>query len=324
MSTQYDVLTVGETMLRLSPPNFQRLEQAGSLDVQVAGAESNVAVLLSRLGQRVAWVSRLPAHTLGWRVEQTLRGYGVDTSHVVWAPDGRVGTFFVEFSPPPRATTVIYDRQHSAMSAMTLAEMNLDLIGRTRLLHLTGITPALSASCHELVQGLLQAAAQQGVLRSFDVNYRARLWPVETARAVLEPLCQGVDVLFVTLADSQRLFGCGSDAAESLRWLQARFQAGVTVLTLGEHGAMAIDARGQIFHTRVAAATLVDALGSGDAFAASFLYSFLSSAHPDTAAALSMGAAAAALKRTIPGDLALVSLEEIRQASEQSSEQVKR
>jgi 2-dehydro-3-deoxygluconokinase len=324
MPSQYDVLTVGETMLRLSPPNWQRLEQATTLDVQIGGAESNVAVLVSRLGLRAAWVSRLPDNPLGRRIAQALRAQGVDTSHVTWAPDGRVGTYFVEYALPPRTTNVIYDRQFSAMSAMTLADIDLDLIGRARLLHLTGITPALSDSCRELVQALLHAAGQRGVLRSFDVNYRARLWPPDVARDTLEPLCRGVDLLFVTLADTERLFGCPGDPAEVLQWLQARFGAGVTVLTMGEHGAVAIDRQGQRFRARAPATALVDPLGSGDAFAASFLYTFLSSPNPDVAAALSMGAAAAALKRTIPGDIALVSLDEIRQANVQSTEQVKR
>jgi 2-dehydro-3-deoxygluconokinase len=128
VSIQYDVLTVGETMLRLSPPNWQRLEQATTLDVQVGGAESIVSVLISRLGLRAAWVSRLPDSPLGRRIAQALRAQGVDTSHVTWAAEGRVGTYFVEYAPPPRATNVIYDRRFSAMSAMTLAEMNLDLI----------------------------------------------------------------------------------------------------------------------------------------------------------------------------------------------------
>jgi 2-dehydro-3-deoxygluconokinase len=323
-SHPYDVLTVGETMLRLSPPGWQRLEQAASLEVQVAGAESNVAVLLSRLGLRTAWVSRLPDNPLGRRIAQALRAHGVDTAHIVWVPEGRVGTFFVEFAPPPRATSVIYDRQHSAMSAMTLAEVDLSLLDQTRLLHLTGITPALSPTCQALVQGLLAAAAQRGVLRSFDVNYRARLWRPEAAQAALEPLCHGVDVLFVTLQDAQRLFGCWGEPAEALRWLHERFQAGITVLTLGEQGAMAVNASGQLTRARVPATALVDPLGSGDAFAASFLSTFLSSPAPDLETALVRGAAAAALKRTIPGDLALLSPDEIHLASQQAAEQVHR
>jgi 2-dehydro-3-deoxygluconokinase len=324
MVTQYDVLTLGETMLRLSPPNWQRLEQAATLDVQVGGAESNVAVLLARLGLRTAWVSRLPNDQLGQRVEKALRAQGVDTSHVVWTPEGRVGLYFVEFSPPPRASNVIYDRQHSAVSAMSLADINLDLLGQARLLHLTGITPALSDSCQALVQGLLQAAAQRGVLRSFDVNYRARLWTPAAARTALEPLCQGVDLLFVTLNDAQRLFGCQAEPLSALRTLKGRFGAAVTVLTLGDQGAMAIDTQEQVFRARVPATPMVDPLGSGDAFAASFLYGFLTSPAPDLEAALCLGTAAAALKRTIPGDMALLSLNEILQASQSESERVQR
>jgi 2-dehydro-3-deoxygluconokinase len=322
MQKRYDVLTVGETMIRLSPPRWQRLEQADTFEVAVGGAESNVAVCLSRFGLRAAWVSRLVDNPLGHRIIQTLRAQGVDVSHVIWTPAGRVGTYFVEFGQPPRSTNIIYDRRGSVMSEMTLSDLDLTLLNDTRLVHLTGITPALSPACRDLVEGILKMAAERGVLRSFDVNYRARLWSADEARQALEPLCAGVDVLFVTRQDAYRLFNCAAGAEETLRWLQAKFNVGVAVLTMGEEGAMALHRDGSFYRARTEPVPEIDPLGSGDAFAAGFLYGYLTDG--DLEAALQIGVSAAALKRTIPGDLALITLEESLPGNAHTSGQIMR
>jgi 2-dehydro-3-deoxygluconokinase len=321
---QFDVLTIGETMLRLSPPRGQRLEQAGCLEVAVGGAESNVAVALSRLGLRVAWLSRLVDNALGRRVVQTLRAHGVDVSHVIWASQGRIGLYFVEFGAPPRLTEVIYDRQGSAMSAMTLGDMSQALLDDTRLVHLTGITPALSPQCRELVAGVLRMAADRKVLRSFDVNYRTKLWTESEARAVMEDLCEGLDVLFLTEQDMLRLFGDHRVGGAALNWLQDRFLVKTAVLTLGEDGAMAVDREGRMHRVQGFSSREVDPLGSGDAFASGFLYVYLTAGEDQVERALQLGASAAAMKRTIAGDLALISLEEIQQVLSDSGDQIRR
>src|SRR5438045_6529483 len=110
----YDVITFGEAMVRLSPPNFRRLEQTRSLDVQVGGAELNTAVGLARLGRSSAWVSRLTDNPLGRLIANHGREAGVSTEHVVWTPEDRVGVYFVEFGPAPRDTRVLYDRKGAA------------------------------------------------------------------------------------------------------------------------------------------------------------------------------------------------------------------
>jgi 2-dehydro-3-deoxygluconokinase len=113
-----DVVCIGETMLRLSAPAGSSLENTPYLQVDVAGAESNVAIGLSRLGVSVGWISRLPDNSLGRRVADVIRGQGVDVSRVVWAPEGRLGVYFIELGQPPRPSQIIYDRAHSAMAQM--------------------------------------------------------------------------------------------------------------------------------------------------------------------------------------------------------------
>src|SRR5262249_50583102 len=114
----YDVITFGEAMIRLSPPNFQRLEQARSLEVQVGGAELNTAVALARLGRSTAWVSRLTNNPLGRLIANRAREAGVNTELTVWTESDRVGVYFLEFGAAPRASNVLYDRKNSAIAGM--------------------------------------------------------------------------------------------------------------------------------------------------------------------------------------------------------------
>lgn len=303
MSKEYNVLTVGETMIRLSPPRYQRLEQTSVLDVHVGGTESNTAVGLSRLGLRVVWVSRLADNPLGRRIVRELRGQGVDVSHVVWCYEGRVGVYFVEYGRGPRAISVLYDRRDSAMSQMTPADFDLGLVARSWLIHLTGITVALSSSCHQLVATLLDEAERVGVTRSFDVNYRGKLWSPEEACRALEPLCLGLDILFITRDDAQVVFGCEGKGEEVAQALKQRFEVGTLVLTLGAEGALAINESGQLLRTTAIETVAVDRLGAGDAFSAGFLYGYLQN---DIALGMELGMAMAALKHAIPGDLPLI------------------
>src|SRR5438093_6017252 len=143
----FEVITFGEAMVRLSPPNFRRLEQARSLDVQVGGAELNTAVALARLGRSAAWVSRLTSNPLGRVIANHAREAGVSTDHILWTNDDRVGVYFLEFGAAPRASSVLYDRKGSAIAAVAPGMVEwAKVFAGAKWFHLTGITPALSAS----------------------------------------------------------------------------------------------------------------------------------------------------------------------------------
>src|SRR5918997_6502351 len=146
---RYDLLSIGETMLRLSVPEGERLERVRQLEVWPGGAESNVAAAVARMGFRAAWVSRLPRSPLGRRVERAIHAEGVDTSNVIWTDEDRVGTYFIEYAPPPRRIEVVYDRKDSAVAHLTASEVNWDLLLNTKVFHLSGITPGLSSTCLE-------------------------------------------------------------------------------------------------------------------------------------------------------------------------------
>jgi 2-dehydro-3-deoxygluconokinase len=309
--TRYDFLTFGENMIRFSTRNYERLEQAQTLDIRHGGTESNTAMGLARLGHPAAWVSRLVNNALGRKIAGELSHWGVDTSHVVWTNDGRMGTFFLEVGSPPRPSSVLYDRRDSSMSRMCVADFPWPLLSETRWLHATGITTGISETCRELVGEAMRRGRTAGLTVSYDVNYRARLWSSEQARAGMSPLCTEADIMFVTQADAGRIFGAqGSSAEDTIRTLASSFARKAVVMTMGVQGAMGFDKEsGTLF--RAPAYTVpytIDRIGAGDAFDAGFIAGYL---EEGIAKGLAFGNAMAALKMTIHGDFPLVSRAEV-------------
>src|SRR5713226_6921442 len=201
---RYDLLTLGETLLRLSPPGAQRLDQARLFEIGIGGSELNVGCLLARLGRRVAWVSRLPAGPLGRIVDGEARRHGVDTSWVRWIDNARLGLMFYEPGPEPRTSRVIYDRKHSAASELGFEDAPWEaLVEASAWLHLSGITPVLGPSCRALVLQLAALAAAAGKPVSYDLNYRATLTTPLEARAVLELAAPYLHLLVLAERDAQ-------------------------------------------------------------------------------------------------------------------------
>lgn len=293
----WDVLTLGETMIRLTPPAAQRLEQAAQFDVYVGGSEANVAVGLARLGLRSAWVGRLPDNPLGRRVSAALGGQGVDVSGVIWANEGRVGVYYLEVAGAPRGSRVIYDRQGSAASKLRAQDLDWTILSQTRHFHVSGITAALSASCAEVVRQALAEAQRRGATTSVDINYRSRLWSPQSAREVLQPLL-GVDLVFCTAEDATTVFGVQGPPSEVAERLRHDWGAKMVVLTLGSRGALVCSADG-LWQGKSHEVDPVDRVGAGDAYVAGFLYGYVDA---DIDKAVAYGGAMAAWKYSEPGD----------------------
>ena len=313
----FDVITFGEAMIRLSPPNFRRLEQARSLDVQVGGAELNTAVGLARLGRAAAWVSRLTRNPLGRLVANHAREAGVGTEHVVWTDEDRVGVYFLEFGAAPRASSVLYDRKGAAVAGIRPGMVDWPAaFAGARWFHVTGITPALSPSAAETTREALQAARAAGVTVSIDLNYRVKLWTAaEAGRCLTDfmPFCQ---VLITTEEDVERVFGIkGKDDEDVAGLVARRFPLDVVAITLRENPLVwknrwtAIAYRGgAVYRTRTYEVEIVDRLGAGDSFAAGLIHGLLDG---DLQKGLDWGVAASALKHSVPGDFAWVTPEEV-------------
>jgi 2-dehydro-3-deoxygluconokinase len=316
---KYDLVTLGETMIRLSPPGKQRIEQAVSLELKIGGAESNVAIDLARLGLRTAWVSRLVDNPLGRRIASEIRAHGVDTSHIIWTQDGRVGTYFIEFGAPPRPSRVWYDRADSAISLLSPQDIDWQILTETRLLHLTGITMALSENCAQIVNLLIDRAREAGVTVSFDVNYRSKLWSAELAAKALRPLCTKTDILFVSSHDAERLFGCQGGPEQTVTQLTKMFGARIVALTMVDGGSVCIDESGIYSEGPYPGVVEVDRVGAGDAFASGFLFGYLEG--KDLAQCLSYARALSAIKYSIPGDLAITTREELESLASRSPQE---
>jgi 2-dehydro-3-deoxygluconokinase len=302
-----DVVTFGETMLRLSPPGQERLEGASEFDVRVAGAESNVAVNAGRLGADTAWLSKLPDSPLGRKVVAGLRAQGTEPD-VAWSRTARQGVYFIEQAGEPRGTNVVYDRANAAVTTATPDELATERVERAGYFYTSGITPALSETLRETTASLLRTAQETGTTTVFDVNYRGKLWGEREARKTLESLFGDVDVLFVAERDAREVLDREGDAEEIARGLIREFQFGTVVVTRGDEGALAVRA-GEVFEQPVFETDTHDPIGTGDAFVGGYLAQRVEGG--DVADALAWGAATAALKRTIPGDVAVVTREEV-------------
>lgn len=310
-------------MLRLSAPHFARLEEAVSLDVRIGGSESNTAVALARLGLKVAWWSKLPANPMGRRIENEIRRWGVDTSAMIWdeMPGARAGLYFLDFGVAPRGIDVYYDRAASSASRITAQEIDADLIANARLLHLSGITPALSPYAAKAMDRAFAIAQEVGTPISFDVNYRAKLWSPEEARRGLEPLLSRVDVLLCPLSDAEQLFGITGEGPDVARTFRENYGVGSAVITCGGDGAVACDDSGDWAATPFALGQVIDRVGAGDAFNAGVLMGYLQN---DLKLGLEYGTAMAALKHTMPGDLLLSTRAEIEIAYSRSHSSIRR
>ena len=321
----------GEIMLRLSPPGFERLLQSPALQASFGGGEANVAVSLAQFGHDSHYVTRLPKNPIGEAALKILRGEGVGVDHVQRGGD-RLGIYFAETGASQRASTVVYDRGHSAISEMAPGTVPWrSVMEGAAWFHCTGITPALGEPAAACTREAIEAAKQAGATVSIDLNFRAKLWSPAAAQKVMRPMVSLADVVIANEEDLQSVLGIPVEHAdvaggvldvEGYRTAAARVvsEFGVTrvAVTLRESvsasdngwSAVLYDAsttsflQSQRYNVRV-----VDRIGGGDSFAAGLIHGFVSGRELE--ATLKFAVAASALKQTIPGDFNQVSVSEV-------------
>ena len=336
-----DLVTFGEAMVRLTPPAFQRLEQARSFDAYVGGGELNVAVAAARMGISSRWVSRLPDNALGRMIASAAREQSVDV-HSEWTPDDRAGLYFAELGAAPRASSVLYDRVASAISRIPPASIDWpSVFSGARWFHVSGITPALSDTAGQATREALVAAKKAGLTVSYDLNYRSKLWSPKKAREVQEPLMQYVDVLMTTEEDTRVVFGIGADVKDSFekvdsepferiaRELVSRFDLGAVAVTLRENPRVLLNnwsaivaVNDKIHRARTYEVEVIDRIGAGDAFSAGLIVGRLENRSWEDS--LEFATALSALKHSIPGDFCLVTRGEVEQLLRGASLRVSR
>lgn len=309
-----EVVCFGEVMLRLTTPQFSCLADASSLDVTFGGAEANVAVQLAQFGRCADFVSRLPENGLGDRCVEELRGRGVGTASILRGGP-RMGVYFLEQGAGQRPGRVTYDRQHTAISEMRpgMVDWEKRLAG-ARWFHWSGITPGLGGGCAAVCREACEAAKRLGLIVSFDVNFRSKLWSREAAAAALQPLIRFVDVCIAGEIDAADILGAGAQTGdeeerltESARALVERYGLKTVAMTCRTgDSASHTTFRGMIhtgrrsFFSRQHEITVVDRVGTGDAFTGGLIFSMLRADEP--ARVIEFAAATGAWKHTIPGD----------------------
>ncbi len=291
-----EVVCVGETMVVLAPDGGGSLEDAARLTVGVGGAESNVAAGLARLGHRAAWVSRVGDDPFGRRVVAEVAAAGVDVSPVTVDRDAPTGLYLKD--PGPDGTRVHYHRAGSAASRLDAHDLGRPALAGARLLHLSGITAALSGTCRDLLVSALDGRALPGARVSFDVNHRPALWPAGRAGPVLRDLADRADVVLVGLDEATTLWSAGDPAA--VRALLPGPE--LVVVKDGPVGATALPRTGPAVFVPALPVDVVEPVGAGDAFAAGFLSGLLRGL--DLRACLRLGHLTAAPVLTVPGDTA--------------------
>lgn len=313
----YDLVTFGETMIRLSPPSHRRLEQATTFDVNVGGSELNTAVAAQRLGLKTSYVTRLTRNPLGQMVENKAREHGVDTSQIVWTDEDRIGVYFVEFGASPRANSVLYDRRDSATARLHPGEVDWNnILQGGKIFHTSGITPALSPNAAEVTTEAVKIAKKVGLKVSIDLNYRARLWSQQQTRAMMTKLVEQADILITTEEDTKRVFGITAASYEEVAQTLAKcFQLEAVAITLRETPSVwrnkwtAIAyAKGEIYRAPTFDIEIVDRVGAGDSFSGGFLFGYLKDG---PLSGVRYGVAISALKQTNPGDFCWATRDEV-------------
>jgi 2-dehydro-3-deoxygluconokinase len=296
----HDLVTLGEVLLRLSVPSPGRFETTHQLDVQFGGAEANVAAACARLGLRTAWLSALPDNAWGERVLRDLRAHGVDCTSVTLLPGVRLGVYFLEYGVPPRPTNVLYDRRDSAFARLTPEMVDWNPVRRAKLVHISGVTPALGENSRALVRRIFEEATEV----SFDLNYRATLWSPADARSFALSVLPRVRYFFLGQTEAENVFEATGSPETILRRLSEVAPKATIALLRGAEGSTVFD-RGEIWQPKVRhLVKVIDPIGAGDAYVAGYLWASLRGR--TTQDAVEIAATVAALKCSTWGDIAVI------------------
>jgi 2-dehydro-3-deoxygluconokinase len=350
---EYDMLAIGECMLRLSPPGHQRIELTPVFEAYAGGGEYNVAYALSRYGLRTGWISRLADNPIGHFIRNHASTSGMDTSEIIWVPyDGvgrkdRIGINFTEVGIGIRASTSIYDRGNTAISHMKPGDVDWRRIftkKKVRWFHTGGVFTALSDSCAEVVLEAMKAAHDAGTVVSYDLNYRSKLWSETKSIEVTKKLIPFIDVIIGNEEDFQKSLGCEVKGIDK----------NLKILPVEAYKEMVKDIISKYPHFKIIGTTLrevtsglinnwsaiiyydgifyqskkydnleiEDRVGGGDGFCSGIIYGMLNGMTPQEC--VELGAAHGALLQTTRGDTSMITMEEIKYVLNGGNARIKR
>ncbi len=323
------IVTLGEIMLRLTPPNNQRFEQASSFDVIYGGDEANVASSLSIFGCDTAFITKVPDNPIGKAAVSSLRSNGVNTEHISTGGN-RIGINLYEIGASLRPSKVIYDRNFSSISEAEISDFDFDKIfNNAKWFHTSGITPALSEKSAGLTEYALKKAKKYGLTVSMDLNYRAKLWTPKEAQKIMINLMQYVDVCIGNEEDTEKCLGFkpkGTDVYKGdlsidgyksiFQKMKKKFNFKYIAATLREshsasdNGWSGIVYNGKEFYvSKKYDIHLIDRGGGGCAFAAGLIFGLINK--KSLKEAIEFAIASSALKQTIYGDVNYSTVNEV-------------
>lgn len=328
------IVTFGEIMVRLMPPQYLRFSQATNFEVNFTGAEANTAVSLSIMGENVEFVTRLPNNDIAECALAMMRKHNVGTTHVKFG-DGRLGLYYLERGASQRPSKIVYDREHTAISRAKLDDFDWDhIFAKARLFYFSGITPGLSEASASVCLKACQMAKNKGISIACDLNYRRALWTPEQARNTMEQFLPYIDILVCNEEDAACVLGIkakGSDITggkidyksyeDVARQIVDKYGKKDVAFTL-RTSITASDNRwagmlykdGKAYFSRTYDIHLVDRVGGGDSFDAGLLYTYMHGFKGQEA--IEYAVAASCLKHTIEKDFNLATVEEVRKLME--------
>lgn len=317
----FDLITMGEIMLRLSPPASERLVRGEVFEKRAGGAELNVASGVSLLGLRTGVISKLPQNDMGTFIKNRIRFMDVSDDCLIYddKKDARLGIYYYESGAHPRKPSIVYDRANSSMTRIDINEIDPAIYSETKMFHTCGITLAIGEKPRSVAIEAMRRFKEAGALISFDVNYRANLWSEEQAKETILKVLPMVDVLFVSEETSRRMMQKTGTLNDIMKSYCSEYGAKIvattqrTVISPKKHSftSTIYSAETDMFYSEKPYEDIdvVDRLGSGDAYCAGVLYGLLK--YNDPQRALEYGNATASVKNTIPGDLPSSDLREI-------------
>ncbi|WDD88897.1 sugar kinase [Fusobacterium nucleatum] len=335
-----EIVTMGEIMLRLSPPEHQRFIQATSFDINYGGSEGNIAVCLSNYGHNVGYITKLPKNEIGECVIATLQKYGVDCSAITRGGN-RLGIYFLENGSSVRPSSVIYDRAGSSMAESTVDDFDFETILKDiKWFHTSGITPALNKKVAEATKKAMIIAKKNGAIISFDLNYRAKLWikDIDEKQKLIADMMQYVDICFGNARDAALVLGYKDENfdfingdysicvnEENMQKIIKKYNFKYLVSSLREsisasdnYYSAVVATKEDVYIGKKFLVHITDRVGSGDAFAAGFIHGLITGKSKEEA--LNFAIASSAIKHTIPGDLNFTTIEEVEKLSDSNGE----
>lgn len=269
----YDLISIGETMQVFIPDHAGPLRYSNSYHTRIAGAESNVAIGLQKLGYKTGWISKLGEDEFGHFVLNNIRGEGIDTSQVVMDSQYKTGIMFKE-STFFNETKVVYYRENSAATHLSIKDIDENYIKKTNILHLTGITPVLSDSCKNVVYRLIEIAKKHNITISFDPNIRMKLWGNHDYSDLIKDILLKSNIVLLGLEEAKKLFNI-DDKNKIVEKIFSYKSPKYLAIKDGEKGAWVASKKDKFFHVKPQKCKSIDSVGAGDAFNVGFLYGFI-------------------------------------------------